>query len=544
MNPFGDQLLNVITYVPLAGAVALLFFPRTAERAVARFATAVAGVGFLVSLPLWFAWESAPRDAFGFRFPFEASWIDSWGIQYRVGVDGISMLLVLLTTLLGFVAVLSSWTSVTTRVREYYAFLLTLQTGMIGVFVALDFVLFYVFWEVMLIPMYFLIGVWGGQRRMYAAVKFFLYTLLGSVLMLLGILALYFIHGDQTGGVYTFDIRMIQAMGSWGAAFGLELQYWIWLALFLGFAIKVPMFPFHTWLPDAHVEAPTAGSVILAGVLLKMGTYGFLRFSLPIMPEATRHFLPYVLGLCIVGIIYGAMVALVQKDWKKLVAYSSVSHLGFTMLGVFALNRAGIGGGVLQMINHGLSTGALFLLVGIVYERRHTRLISEFGGLRKVMPVYASFFLIMTLSSIGMPFIPGNGFVGEFAIVWGAFQMAHKYWAILALTGVVLGAVYMLWLFQRTMNGKLDNPANQSLKDVGFREVMTLLPLVLASFWIGLYPKPIFAILEEPVARLVEQVEGTHAYPQAAAWVRPDSAVDRARAPGSVSTGASPAGRP
>ncbi len=365
MNPFGDQLLNVVTYVPLLGAVLLLAIPFREDQKglVARIATLIAGVDLLVSLPLWFSWKGAAADAYGFRFVQEMSWI-RWGqheIKYIVGVDGISMLMVLLTTVLGFVALLASWTSIKHRVKEFYACMLLLQTGMIGVFVSLDFFLFYIFWEVMLIPMYFIIGVWGGPRKIYAAVKFFIYTLAGSLLMLLGILALYHYHGNTTG-MFTFDVRVLQSMGAWSGWF--DLQYWIWLAFFLGFAIKVPMFPFHTWLPDAHVEAPTAGSVILAGVLLKMGTYGFIRFSLPIMPEATRYFMPMVLTLCVIGVIYGAMVALVQKDWKKLVAYSSVSHLGFTMIGIFALNYQGMTGGVLQMINHGLSTGALFLLVG------------------------------------------------------------------------------------------------------------------------------------------------------------------------------------
>jgi NADH-quinone oxidoreductase subunit M len=420
------------------------------------------------------------------------------------------MLLVLLTTLLGFIAILSSWTAIGERVKQYYAFLLVLQTGMIGVFVSLDMFLFYVFWEVMLVPMYFIIGVWGGARRIYAAIKFFLYTFLGSVLMLLGILALYLHHAHVTG-VATFDVRALHAMGTWSDWF--ELQRWIWLAFFLGFAIKVPMFPFHTWLPDAHVEAPTAGSVILAGVLLKMGTYGFLRFSLPIMPDATRHFLPWALGLAVIGIVYGALVALVQQDWKKLVAYSSVSHLGLAMVGVFALNQQGLTGGVLQMINHGLSTGALFLIVGIVYERRHTRQIADYGGLWSVMPVLAVFFMVMTLSSIGMPAIPGNGFVGEFSVLVGAFLLPNKLWAVLAATGIVLGAVYMLWLYQRTMFGRLDNPDNRGLSDLNGREVATLVPLVVLSFWIGLYPRPVLEVLDEPVRRLVAQVEKTHVYP-------------------------------
>ena len=518
MNPFGNQLLNVITYLPLAGALVLLLIPSERKALIARLATAVAGLGFLVSLPLWFAWEGAPRDVHGFRFVQEAPWIDSIGAKYLVGVDGISMLLVLLTTLLGFIAVLSSWEAIQERVKEYYVFLLLLQTGMLGVFVSLDFFLFYVFWEVMLVPMYFLIGIWGSGRRLYAAIKFFLYTLLGSVVMLLGILALYFHHGSVTGD-YTFDVRVLQGMGAWTDWF--HLQYWVWLAFFVGFAIKVPMFPFHTWLPDAHTEAPTAGSVILAGVLLKMGTYGFVRFSLPILPDATRYFLPYALLLCIVGIIYGAMVAMVQKDWKRLVAYSSVSHLGFCMLGVFALNYQGLAGGVLQMVNHGLSTGALFLIVGLAYERRHTRLIGDYGGLSQVMPVFAVFFMIMTLSSIGMPALPGNGFVGEFAILLGVFQLTQKYWAVLAATGIVLGAAYMLWLYQRTMFGKLDKPENQDLKDLSFREVMTLLPLVVIAFWIGLYPAPFFGVLKEPVERLVAQVEKTYEYPEARAALVP-----------------------
>jgi NADH-quinone oxidoreductase subunit M len=521
VNPFGLQLLNVITFTPLVGALILLvFFQREHKVGAARFATAVAAVDFLVSLFLWFGWEGARPDAFGFRFVQEAAWVDAAGIKYVVGVDGISMLMVLLTTVLGFVAILSAWSSVQHRVKEFYAFLLLLQTGMIGVFVSLDFFLFYIFWEVMLIPMYFIIGVWGGPRRIYAAVKFFVYTFLGSVLMLLGILALYLYHASVTG-LYTFDVRVLQAMGQWTDWF--DLQYWVWLAFFLGFAIKVPMFPFHTWLPDAHVEAPTAGSVILAGVLLKMGTYGFLRFSLPIMPEATKYFLPWALGLSVIGVIYGAMVALMQKDWKKLVAYSSVSHLGFCMIGILALNFQGLTGGVLQMINHGLSTGALFLLVGVVYERRHTRLIADYGGLWSVMPVFAVFFMVMMLSSIGMPAIPGNGFVGEFTVLLGAFQLPQKIWAVLAATGIVLGAVYMLWLYQRTVFGKLDNPKNRVLKDLSFREVMTLLPLTVLAFWIGLYPKPFFRILDEPVQRLVHQINQEYVYPGDVVQLHPDS---------------------
>ncbi|MCI0356222.1 MAG: NADH-quinone oxidoreductase subunit M, partial [Acidobacteria bacterium] len=381
------------------------------------------------------------------------------------------------------------------------------------------------FWEVMLVPMYFLIGIWGGPRRLYAAIKFFLYTLLGSVLMLLGILALYFFYQGEYG-TYTFAIPELHRLGALGTPDWLELQRWVFWAFFVGFAIKVPMFPFHTWLPDAHVEAPTAGSVILAGVLLKMGAYGFVRFSLPILPQATKEFLPWMLLLSVVGIIYGAMVAMVQKDWKSLVAYSSVSHLGFCTLGIFALNVSGINGGVLQMINHGISTGALFLIVGIIYERRHTRMIADFGGLSKQLPVFATIFMIITMSSIGLPAL--NGFIGEFTILAGAFLLPNKWWAVCAVTGIVLGAGYMLWLYQRTMFGKLDKPENMNLKDVSFRELLTLVPLVLLAFWIGIYPRPFFSILSQPVLKLVEQVEGRY-YPTAA--------VAEAAAPGAPAAG-------
>jgi len=514
----GDQwILTTITFFPLAGAFGLFFFNKEAKQAIAWYATAVAFLGMLISFPLF--WRYNPAGA-PFQFENSLSWIPSIGVSYHVGVDGISVLLILLTTVLGFLAILSSWTAITERVKEYYAMMLILQTGMLGVFISLDFFLFYVFWEVMLVPMYFLIGVWGGPRKLYAAIKFFLYTLLGSVLMLLGILALYFYHGSVTGN-YTFDVVALMEMGRDSSPAWIALARWIFLAFFVGFAIKVPMFPFHTWLPDAHVEAPTAGSVILAGVLLKMGTYGFVRFSLPILPEATRHFLPYLLGLSVIGIIYGAMVAMVQKDWKKLVAYSSVSHLGFCTLGIFALNEVGLNGGILQMINHGISTGALFLIVGLIYERRHTRMIADFGGLSKQLPIYATFFLIMTLSSIGLPAL--NGFVGEFTILLGAWQIPTGFhvsipftdkalvfggqvWSVLAVLGIVLGAAYMLWLYQRTMFGKLDKPENQALKDLNFREILTLAPLVVLAFWIGIFPETFLGMLRPSVSRIVQQM--------------------------------------
>jgi NADH-quinone oxidoreductase subunit M len=502
MNFFREHILSVITYTPLVGALVLLL-PGLGRRpnAVRWLANVFAFVGFLVSLPLWFWFD---RNASGFQFVEKGSWIPTIGVQYLFGVDGMSVLLILLTTLLGFISVLSSWSAVEERVRAYYVFLLLLQTGMLGVFCALDMFLFYVFWEVMLVPMYFLIGIWGGARRLYAAIKFFLYTLVGSVVMLLGILALYF-HSKralpefaQTG---TFDITKWYGMGV-----PADLQFWVFLAFFLGFAIKVPMFPFHTWLPDAHVEAPTAGSVILAGVLLKMGTYGFVRFSLPLLPAATVAAVPWVAALAIVGIVYAGLVTLVQADMKKLVAYSSVSHLGFVMLGMFALNPVGLEGSVLQMINHGLSTGALFLLVGVLYERRHTRLIAEYGGLAHVMPVYATLSLIVFLASMGMPLL--NGFIGEFMILQGAFS-ANRAWAYWAVAGIVLGAAYLLWLYQRVFWGTITNEKNKHLSDVNGRELATLLPLVALCFWIGLYPKPFLDFLHKPMADLARTLQPT-----------------------------------
>lgn len=487
-------LLSLVLFTPLAGALLLLFVNKQNENAIRWIANLFALAGFIVSLPLWFWYDSANPE---FQFVERAPWIASIGAEYFLGVDGFSALLTLLATLMGVIAILSSWTAITERVKEYYIFLLVLQTGMIGAFVSLDFLLFFLFWEVMLVPMYFLIGIWGSDRRLYSAIKFFLYTLVGSVVMLLGILALYFYHYNTTG-VYTFDITQFQKLN-----LPFNLQWWIFLAFFLGFAIKVPMFPFHTWLPDAHTDAPTAGSVILAAVLLKMGTYGFIRFSLPILPEATRHFVPYVAFLCIVGIVYGALVAMAQRDWKRLVAYSSVSHMAMVMLGMFALNPVGIRGSIIQQINHGISTGALFLLVGVVYERRHTRQISEYGGLSKVMPVYAAIFLLMTMSSIGLPAL--NGFIGELLILQGVF-VASKVWAAFAASGIVLGAAYMLWLYQRTMFGKIENPKNEHLQDLSLREVVTFAPLIVLAVWIGLYPTPFLTRLNTSVDRVIARV--------------------------------------
>jgi NADH-quinone oxidoreductase subunit M len=495
-----NHLLSLILFEPLAGVLLILLVSKQNENAIRWIANVTAIVGFLISIPLWF-WYDPQGGAF--QLVERAHWIPSIGADYYLGVDGLSVLLILLTTMMGFIAVLSSWTAITERVKEYYIFLLVLQTGMLGAFMALDFLLFFLFWEVMLVPMYFLIGIWGSANRLYSAIKFFLYTLVGSVIMLLGILALYFNYSDPATGTHTFDIVQMQRAG-----FTTNLQWWVFLAFFLGFAIKVPMFPFHTWLPDAHTDAPTAGSVILAAVLLKMGTYGFLRFSLPILPEATKQFVPMIVLLSIIGIVYGALVALAQKDWKRLVAYSSVSHMAMVMLGMFALNPVGITGSIVQQLNHGISTGALFLIVGIVYERRHTREISEYGGLSKVMPVYAAIFLIMTMSSIGLPAL--NGFIGELLILQGVF-VANKIWAAFAASGVVLGAAYMLYLYQRTMFGKVENPKNERLLDLSNREFATFAPLLVLAVWIGLYPAPFLRRIETTVQRIVTRVKPEYA---------------------------------
>jgi len=504
MEFFMSNILNIVCYFPLVGMILIMVTPKKNEIAIKWIANVTAFIGFIISIPLLTAFnnpEYIGQD--GFRFIFEHKWIPAIGATYKFGIDGISMLLILLTTLLGFISILSSWTAIKERVKEYYAFMLLLQTGMLGVFMALDFLVFYVFWEIMLVPMYFLIGVWGGPRKLYAAIKFFLYTLAGSVLILIGLLAIYFYQYGVTGE-YSFDILAFQKLG-----FPTDLQIWVFLAFFVGFAIKVPMFPFHTWLPDAHVEAPTAGSVILAGVLLKMGTYGFVRFSLPMFPDASMQLLKPLLILSLIGIIYGALVAMMQKDMKSLVAYSSVSHLGFVMLGVFAATPVALQGGILQMINHGISTGALFLIVGIVYERRHTRMIVDYGGLSHIMPMYATVFLIMTLSSIGMPGL--NGFIGEFLILQGTFAAPGLWiYAALAVIGIVLGAAYMLWLYQRVMFGKLENPLNKALPDLNLRELATFVPLIILAFWIGIYPTYFTKYLEEPVQAIVERVRSNY----------------------------------
>jgi len=489
---FFTNPLNLVTFFPLVGVLLLLVLPSDKKSLLRWTALLVSLVTFGLSIWMLTMFDKSNPDLqLGLTLP----WIQvaGWNITYAMGVDGLSILLVLLTTFLTPLSILSTWTAVEERVKDFMIFFLLLEVGMNGVFLAQDLFLFYIFWEFTLVPMYFLIGIWGGPRRIYAAIKFFLYTMAGSILMLLAILWL---------GIYqkTFSVPDLIAMGGIPAG----IQLWLFLAFAAAFAIKVPMWPLHSWLPDAHVEAPTAGSVILAGVLLKMGTYGFLRFNLPMFPEATVRAAPWMALLAVIGIIYGAAVSYAQKDIKKLVAYSSVSHLGFVMLGLFALNPLGVQGGILQMINHGLSTGALFLLVGMIYERRHTRDVEAFGGLWKVMPVYGALTLIVTLSSMGLPGL--NGFVGEFTILLGAFgsqAIGSPWFAGLAALGVIMAAVYMLYMFQKMFLGPLDKDENKSLKDINWREIITLVPLLVFIFWIGLYPKPFFELMAPAVDKLL-----------------------------------------
>ena len=488
-------ILTIVTFLPLLGTLFIMLLPNHHHVSIKHSAWFFSILTFVASLCLLFRFDPV---ATGMQFVVDVPWVSQLGISYHVGIDGISLLLVLLTTFLTSIAVLSTFSAVEHSHKGFYASLLLLETGMLGVFVTLDLFMFYVFWEVMLIPMYFLIGIWGGQRRIYAAIKFVLFTMVGSLLMLVALLVLYFQY-HAVFGEYTFDLLKITGM-----PLTREMQMWLFAAFALAFAIKVPMWPFHTWLPDAHVEAPTAGSVILAGVLLKMGTYGFIRFCLPIFPVATFEFMPFISVLAVIGIIYGALVAMVQKDVKSLVAFSSVSHMGFIMLGMMALNLQGMEGSIMQMINHGISTGALFILVGMIYERRHTRLISEYGGLAGRVPVYSTFFMIVLLSSIGVP--GTNGFIGEFTILLGTWSY-NKIYAILAASGVIFAACYMLWMYQRVFYGKITNPANEKLTDLNLREKVVLVPLVIMIFWIGFYPKPFFKIMEPSVKTIIAQVE-------------------------------------
>jgi NADH-quinone oxidoreductase subunit M len=544
------NILSIVTWLPTLGAVVILaLFKKEQASLIKKFATAWFGVAFVASLAL-LKYDGALG---GMQFLEDHQWIPVIGARYQMGVDGVAVLLIVLTTLLGVIAALSSWKYIEKREKEYYALLLLLQTAVVGVFTSMDLFLFYLFFEVSLVPMYFLIGIWGGENRLYAAIKFFLYTLVGSVIMLLGVLKIYFLTQDTalTGqitqgtidllagnkeaaamvsgtiqaaaqnGSGTFNILYMQALGSvmpMGA-----MQVLLFFAFALGFAIKVPMFPFHTWLPDAHVEAPTAGSVILAGILLKLGTYGFYRFNIPMFPAASAdesYFGSFgvrsvMVFLAIVGIIYGALAAMyfvVKKDGdvKKLVAYSSVSSMGIVMLGLFALNPNGLNGAVLHMINHGIYSAALFLLVGIIYERRHTRSVAEFGGLSHVMPGYAAIFLAMVMTAIGLPLL--CVFISEFLSLRGAFE-ANPMWAAWGALGIILNAGYMLWLYQRMFFGTIDNPKNEKLTDLSGREWVYMTPLVILSLWIGIYPKPFLKYIERPVNAVVRQVRPTYPIP-------------------------------
>jgi NADH-quinone oxidoreductase subunit M len=492
------QPLTLVTFFPLVGVLVLLFLPSENKNSLRWTALVTSLATFGISLWVLSMFNASNPDL---QLVANYKWITvaGWDIHYFLGVDGLSILLLLLTTFITPISILSTWTAVEERVRDFMIFFLLLESGMIGVFLAQDLFLFYIFWEFTLVPMYFLIGIWGGPRRIYAAIKFFLYTMAGSILMLLAILWL----GINQG---TFSVPDLLAKGGIPA----NIQMWLFIAFAAAFAIKVPMWPLHSWLPDAHVEAPTAGSVILAGVLLKMGTYGFLRFNLSLFPQASIEAAPYIAILAVIGIIYGAIVSYYQQDIKKLVAYSSVSHLGFVMLGLFALNAQGIEGGILQMINHGISTGALFLLVGIVYEQTHTRDFSVYGGLWKVMPIYGTVMLIVSLSSMGLPGL--NGFVGEFTILLGAFgskALGSPWFAGFASTGVILAAIYILYMFQKIFMGPQGSIVEEvkkhghALRDLNWREIATIVPLLVFIFWIGLYPKPFFDLMGPAVAKLI-----------------------------------------
>lgn len=491
-------MLTLLTFFPLAGVLLILLMNSTAEENIKRTAVGTSIITFIISLVVLALYDAG--DA-GLQLVERALWIPALNIRYYMAVDGLSILMVLLTTFISMLAIAGSWTAITEQVKSYYIFMLLLEVGMTGVFLAQDLFLFYIFWEFTLVPMYFLIGIWGGSRRVYASIKFFLYTMSGSLLMLLAIL-----YMGLTNDTFALPDLIEQR-----AAFA-GVQNWLFLGFAIAFAIKVPLFPFHSWLPDAHTEAPTAGSIILAGVLLKMGTYGFMRFNLPLFPEAAQTFAPTIAVLAIIGIIYGAIVSFAQTDVKRLVAYSSVAHLGFVMLGIFSLTEAGLQGAILQGVNHGLSTGALFYLVGVIYEKRHTREMSEFGGLWNVMPIFAALTLIVTLSSMGLPGL--NGFVGEFTILLGSMggteALGPNAWiyTAFATSGVILAAVYLLWMYQRVFMGPLDNPKNQTLKDVNYGQLAIILSFLLFIVWIGVYPSPYFDLMRSTVSVLINDVQG------------------------------------
>ncbi len=481
-------VLSWVIFLPIIGGFLIFLIPRKHEMLARATSLGLTLVAFILSLPLYINFDKTTAKM---QFTEVHNWIPAWGIKYSLGVDGISILFVLLSTLLSILCVTVSWTAITEKVKEFYGSILLIEGSMIGVFCSLDFFLFYIFWEAMLIPMYILIGVWGGPNRVYAAIKFFLFTLVGSLLMLVGIIVSYYYTNKS------FDV--LQMMNT---TYPYTIQLILFWAFFAAFAVKVPMFPVHTWLPDAHTEAPTAGSVILAGILIKMGAYGFLRFSIPLFPEAAKAMAPIMIVLSVIAIIYGAVICLAQTDLKRLIAYSSVSHMGFVTLGIFALNMQGIQGGILQMINHGIVTGALFLSVGIIYERTHTREIAHYGGAATAMPVYAAFFMIFTLASIGLP--GTNGFIGEFLILLGGF-MAWKLMGVLACTGIIIGAGYMLWLYQKVFFLET-NPYAHYHEDVNEREFLTLLPLVVLVLWIGFYPNALLSFMEVSVQGLIDRV--------------------------------------
>ena len=484
--------LSVVLLLPLLGAVAIGFSGSPGRARLIALLTS--GASFAASVAVLMRFEAGVA---GFQLEERLEWVPAWGAGYHVGVDGISLFLILLTTLLTPLVVLASWHH-DLRPKGFFASLLVLETAIIGVFVALDLLLFYVFWELMLVPMYLLIGIWGSEHRRYAAVKFFLYTLLGGLLMLAAIVVLY--AQTAAAGTASFDYGAVSQL-----VLDTGLQRWLFLAFFVAFAVKVPLFPMHTWLPDAHTEAPTAGSVILAGVMLKLGGYGLLRFSLPLFPDASRVFVPWIVALSVIGVVYGAVVALMQRDIKRLVAYSSVSHMGFVVLGIFALTTTAATAGVVQMLNHGLSTGALFLLVGFLYERRHTRAIADFSGLAQRVPVYAGLFLVVALSSLALPGL--NGFVGEFPILLGTFTV-NRWAAIVAATGMVLAALYLLWAYQRMFHGPLEGADNEATRDLDLRERLVIAPLIVLIVAIGIYPRPLFERIEPTVRQLLETVEG------------------------------------
>ena len=495
-----NHLLTYLIFLPLLASLFILFIKKGSEAFIKWFGFSISVAAFIISLIGFFQFD---RTGSGFQFIDKVVWISSLDISYHVGIDGISLLLVLLTTFLTPLTLLSSWKSITVKVKEFTFFMLLLEVGMIGVFVSLDMFLFYIFWEAMLIPMYFIIGIWGGKRRVYAAVKFFLFTMFGSMLMLVAIIWLGVNAINLTGSFTTNLLELYKV----GPTIPQTIQTYLFFAFFLSFAIKVPIFPLHTWLPDAHVEAPAAGSVILAGVLLKMGTYGLLRFCLPLFPQSAVKFAPYIAVLAVIGIIYGALVSMVQKDIKKLVAYSSVSHLGFVVLGIFALTIESVQGSVIQMINHGLSTGTLFLLVGMIYDRTHTREISDYGGIAKIVPLYSTALMIASLSSIGLPGL--NGFIGEFLILVGSFKSVtlNSWWfTAFAATGVIFAAVYLLWMYQRVVFGEVRHPNLNSLSDLSLREKIVLIPIFIFIVWIGVYPSTFLNLTNTSSNNIINQV--------------------------------------